>query len=130
MIFWGHIRTGVVVREQPPHVHFYGQVALRLLGHHLRKRESSFKVCIFISRLLLTRRIGDDGVEERTTSPRISGDIKGAQVQDTLSNTVLTGGEHDTRLSVIFASHLSTVDVRTEYQRTKMGGRLFDPPLE
>jgi hypothetical protein len=46
----------------------------------------------------LTGRIGYDGVEERATSPRISRDIKGAQVQDALPNSILCRGAHDPRL--------------------------------
>src|SRR5882757_9414315 len=42
----------------------------------------------------LTWRIGYDGVEERATSPRISRDVEGAQVQEALPNRILCRGAH------------------------------------
>jgi hypothetical protein len=98
VLIWRFIRTRVVVGEptNQPRAPFYGQGALRLLGHHLLRVNN-----LHLSRLWrseLTGWIGDDGIEEPPASPRILRDIKSAQVQNALLDAILIRGAHDARL--------------------------------
>jgi hypothetical protein len=145
----GYGRTGgvvVVVGGEATRLHapFYGRDALHPRGRHLHGYQTVIRgTCPFHRwRWELTRWISDDSVKEPAASPRVSGDVEGAQVQDALSHTVLGRGTHDPRLGVwqqksqrrvrfgipakspTFPAHLATIDVGAKHERTEMSGRL------
>ena len=92
---------------------FYGLDALHLRGRRLEGETQSQYWSRVLQRRELTWGISNDGVEERTTSPGISRDVEGTQVQDAMSHAILSGGTHDPRWSVLGVSsaHLSAINI-------------------